>query len=67
MMLGIVRPTRHRSAVRVSRGLPARTNGSQTGMDGPGRAPAKADLAVDERDQPAVGDGDAVRVAAEIG
>ena len=30
-------------------------------------APAEADLAAGERDQPAVGDGDAVRVAAEIG
>ena len=27
MMLGTVRPTRHRSAARVSRGLPARTSG----------------------------------------
>ena len=26
MMLGTVRPTRHRSAARVSRGLPARTS-----------------------------------------
>ena len=33
-------------------------------MDAPGRAPATADLAVGERDRPAVGDGDAVRIAA---
>jgi hypothetical protein len=29
-MLGTVRPSRYRSAARVSRGLPARTSGSQT-------------------------------------
>ena len=44
MMLGTVRPTRHRSAVRVSRGLPARTNGSQTGMDAPKAKNAKVTL-----------------------